>query len=123
MAALEPLSDSFRTGFPGARTSSAPRRGLATDWPMSNPVSAESPSGNSFPTRDVEPRPADRWFTWWRSAFAVAVVLVLFALGVENMALRAEWHEVEDGVLWAPRSEGLTAIEFASGSSGEAAGI
>ena len=43
----------------------------------------------------------------------VAVVAVLVALGVANIAMRARWHEVEDGVLWGARAEGVTAVEVA----------
>jgi PAS domain S-box-containing protein len=64
-----------------------------------------------------------RWFGWWRSAFACAAVVVLFLLGLDNIGLRARWKDVDDGVLWAARAEGLTALELASGSPGEAAGI
>ena len=62
------------------------------------------------------------WFAW-RSALAFLVVIVLAALGVANIALRAQWHEVEDGVLWGSRPEGVTALDLAPGSAGEAAGI
>jgi two-component system, NtrC family, sensor kinase len=55
--------------------------------------------------------------------FAVGVVVVLVVLGLENMVQRARWHEVEDGVNWAPRNEGVTAVEIVPGSTGEAAGI
>ncbi|MGE3509178.1 MAG: ATP-binding protein [Vicinamibacterales bacterium] len=55
--------------------------------------------------------------------FGLAVVLVLIALGISNITLRLRWHEVEDGVLWSNRAEGVTAIEVASGSPGAAAGI
>jgi PAS domain S-box-containing protein len=44
-------------------------------------------------------------------------------LGIENMMLRARWHEVEDGVLWSSRPEGVTAIDIAPDSAGAAAGI
>jgi two-component system, NtrC family, sensor kinase len=64
-----------------------------------------------------------RSFARWHSAFAVATVIVLFGLGLENMLLRGHWHEVEDGVFWAPRAEGVTAIEVSSGSPGEVAGV
>src|SRR5439155_6160391 len=63
------------------------------------------------------------WVVWGRSAFALMVVTVLLALGVANIALRARWHEVEDGVLWGARAEGLTALEVASGSAGAASGV
>jgi len=64
----------------------------------------------------------DRWFAW-RTLFAVAVVFVLVSLGVENIRLRARWHEVEDGVLWSQLAEGVTAKEVAAGSAGDLAGI
>jgi two-component system NtrC family sensor kinase len=64
----------------------------------------------------------DRWFAW-RTLFAIGVVAVLVVLGIENMVLRAGWHEVEDGILWANRGEGVTAVEVVPGSAGDAAGI
>ena len=35
----------------------------------------------------------------------------------------SRWHEVEDGVLWGVRAEGVTAIEIARGSAAAEAGI
>jgi two-component system, NtrC family, sensor kinase len=64
-----------------------------------------------------------RWQKWGRPALAVAVVVVLVALGVANVVMRAQWHEVEDGVLWGARSEGVTALDIAAGSPGAHAGI
>ena len=64
----------------------------------------------------------DRWFAW-RTLVAVAVVVILVALGLANMRLRARSHEVDDGVLWSDRAEGVTATEVVSGSAGDAAGI
>jgi PAS domain S-box-containing protein len=63
------------------------------------------------------------WLVWGRSAFAIVVVVVLIALGLANIGMRARWHEVEDGVLWGARPEGVTAVEVATTSSGAAAGI
>ena len=68
-------------------------------------------------------QPAASWLAWGRSAFAVAIVVVLVALGVANIALYTRWHEVEDGVLWGARPEGVTALEIAGGSAAAAAGI
>jgi len=68
-------------------------------------------------------RSEGRWFAWGRSLFAAAVVIVLVALGVANIALYSRWHEVEDGVLWNARPEGVTAIEVAPGSAAAAVGI
>src|SRR4051812_42917803 len=64
-----------------------------------------------------------RWLSWGRSAFAVAVVLVLAALGLANVAMYSRWHEAEDGVLWSSRPEGVTATDIAPGSAAAAAGI
>jgi PAS domain S-box-containing protein len=58
-----------------------------------------------------------------RPLSVAAVVVVLVALGIANIAMRAQWHEVEDGVLWGSRSEGVTAIEIAAGSPADASGI
>ena len=37
--------------------------------------------------------------------------------------LRARWHEVEDGVNWAPRAEGVTAVEVVPGLRRRRAGV
>jgi len=81
----------------------------APDWSMAdalNPVSPDSP-----------------WKTWGRSLFAVAVVVALATLGVANVVLYSRWHEVEDGVLWGARADGVVALEVAADSAGAAAGI
>src|SRR4051794_41368091 len=80
-------------------------------------------SDSTGPLAGGERRPRARWRSWWRPAFAIGVTAVLIALGIANIAMRARWHEVEDGVLWGSRAEGLTAIEVASNSSAAAAGI
>jgi PAS domain S-box-containing protein len=64
-----------------------------------------------------------RWLAWGRSLFAVAVVIVLVILGVANVAMYSRWHEVEDGVLWSARAEGVTATEVVPGSAAGIAGI
>ena len=64
-----------------------------------------------------------RWLAWGRSAFAVVVVAVLVVLGVANVTMYSRWHEVEDGVLWSGRAEGVTATDVVSGSAAAAAGI
>ena len=68
--------------------------------------------------------PADgRLRAWTRSLVAAVIVLVLAGLGIANIVQRARWHEVEDGVFWSDRAEGVTAVEIASGSPAESAGI
>src|SRR5882672_559806 len=64
-----------------------------------------------------------RWLVWGRSVFAVSVVVLLVALGIANVAMYSRWHEVEDGVLWSSRAEGVTASEVAPGTAAAAAGI
>src|SRR5262252_1067613 len=64
-----------------------------------------------------------RWLVWGRSVFAVGVVVVLIVLGVANVVMYSRWHEVEDGVLWSARAEGVTASEVVPGSAAAAAGI
>ena len=66
---------------------------------------------------------AGHWRGWARPLVVVAVVGVLVALGIANVVMRAKWHEVEDGVLWGARSQGVTAVEVAPLSAGAAAGL
>jgi len=77
----------------------------------------------SASTRASEIVSSRRWRVPARSALAALVVVVLVGLGAANIVLYARWHEVEDGVLWGTRAEGVTALEVAAGSAGAAAGI
>jgi PAS domain S-box-containing protein len=77
-----------------------------------------SPAGSGHPWTAGNPR-----FGWWRTAFAVVIVVVLGVLGVSNIVLRARWSEVDDGVFWDLRAEGVTAVELAPEGAGAAAGI
>ena len=78
----------------------------------------QPPSGGGR-TEPAEPR----WRVWGRTALALAVVVILAALGVANIVTYTRWHEVEDGVHWDSRAEGVTAVEVAAGSPGALAGI
>jgi two-component system NtrC family sensor kinase len=51
------------------------------------------------------------------------VVAGLLCLGVANIATRATWHEVEDGVLWMLRDEGVIAADIAPGSPAAHVGL
>ena len=53
----------------------------------------------------------------------VAIASVLIGLGLANVVMRAQWHEVEDGVLWGTRSQGVTAVEVSVDSPAAAAGV
>ena len=63
------------------------------------------------------------WLVWAKSAFALAVVIILLGLGIANIATFGSWHEFEDGVLWGFRADAVTALEIAPGSPAAAAGI
>jgi PAS domain S-box-containing protein len=54
---------------------------------------------------------------------ALTVVLVLLALGLANIYVRATWQEVEDGVLWVSRPDGVTAAELADRAPAKRAGV
>ena len=64
-----------------------------------------------------------RWGGWGRAMLAVAVVTILFCLAAANLVVRANWSELEDGVLWAVQPEGVVAAEVAAGTPGEQAGL
>jgi two-component system, NtrC family, sensor kinase len=63
------------------------------------------------------------WGKWSRPALPVVVVSVLLCLGAANIAARAAFREVEDGVLWALRAEGVVAAEIADGTPAAAVGL
>ena len=64
-----------------------------------------------------------RLIVWGRSLLALAVVGMLLVLGVANIALRAQAHQVEDGVLWADRAQGVTIADIAEGSPAARVGL
>jgi len=63
------------------------------------------------------------WGRWSRPALPVVVVSVLLCLGAANIATRAAFREVEDGVLWAARAEGVVAADIADGTPAAEVGI
>src|SRR5439155_4968239 len=65
----------------------------------------------------------NRWIAWTRSLGAVAVVVALAILGVANVVTYSRWHEVEDGVFWGARAEGVTAVDLVAASPAAAAGL
>lgn len=60
---------------------------------------------------------------WWRPVLPVVVVSLLLGLGMANVAALATWNEVEDGVLWTARAEGVVAAEIAPGTPADAVGL
>ena len=71
----------------------------------------------------TQPASARRSAWWWRPALLLAVVTGLLCLGVANIAALATFREVEDGVLWVLRDEGVAASQIATGSSAAVVGI
>ena len=53
----------------------------------------------------------------------IIVLSALLCLGAANIAARATWHEVEDGVLWTARDGGVVAADIAPGTPAEAIGL
>ncbi|HEX2309302.1 MAG TPA: hypothetical protein VHH91_01175, partial [Vicinamibacterales bacterium] len=47
------------------------------------------------------------WAAWGRLVLALTFVVTLLGLGAANIALRASWNEVEDGVLWVVGPQGV----------------
>jgi PAS domain S-box-containing protein len=75
------------------------------------------------PFTDLLIRANARRATWLRLLAQAAVVAVLLCLAVANIAVRATWFELEDGVLWRLQGEGLTARAIAENSPAEKAGV
>jgi two-component system, NtrC family, sensor kinase len=63
------------------------------------------------------------WTRWARPALPLVVVSGLLCLGAANIAARATWSEVEDGVLWRAHEAGVVAAEVAPGTPAASVGI
>ena len=68
-------------------------------------------------------RRRERWSAWVPPVLAVALVAVLFCLAAANVVVWANWNELVDGVLWADRPAGITAVEVAPDEAGDRVGI
>ena len=51
------------------------------------------------------------------------MLAVLLCLGAANVASRATWHEVEDGVLWIDQDGGVVAADIAPGTPADRVGL
>ena len=60
---------------------------------------------------------------WIRARAPLLVLAVLLCLGAANVASRATWHEVEDGVLWIDQDDGVVAADVASDSPAARVGL
>ena len=76
-------------------------------------------------TEGLWPTSADgpRRVQWGRAALAVIVTAALLTLVVANIAVRFSWVEVEDGILWEARAEGVVAAAVGPDAAGAQAGI
>src|SRR3954451_4095144 len=73
--------------------------------------------------RVTEAARARGWAGWGRLVVALTFVVTLLGLGAANVALRASWNEVEDGVLWVAGPQGVTAAEIDDRSPAHHSGI
>jgi two-component system, NtrC family, sensor kinase len=60
---------------------------------------------------------------WPSTTFAVLVTAALLALVALNVVSRTTWREVDDGVLWEARAEGIVATSVATRGAGVQAGL
>jgi PAS domain S-box-containing protein len=67
--------------------------------------------------------PTSRLLAWTHHSAFLVLVACLLVLAAANISLRASWAEMEDGVLWAGRPEGVFAAEVAGRSAGASAGL
>lgn len=58
-----------------------------------------------------------------KNVLVIAVALLLAALGVSNIVLKATFTLMDDGVLWLQGDEGLVAARVAAGGPGARAGV
>ena len=63
------------------------------------------------------------WARWGGPGLPILVVAALLCLGVANILARAGFHEVEDGVLWVQRPEGVVVADIAEGTPAAAVGL
>src|SRR5688500_9032443 len=60
---------------------------------------------------------------WIRARLPLFALTALLCLGAANIASRATWREVEDGVLWTVRDGGVVAADIAPGTPADAIGL
>src|SRR3954452_21476258 len=78
------------------------------------------PNGDRSRMNAFDPRQENRPLSGW-GIFALVGILLCF--GALNVAVRATWHKLEDGVLWEARPEGVMAREVAAQSTAMAGGL
>jgi len=63
------------------------------------------------------------WIRWAHAALPLVVVAVLLWLGIANIVARATFEELEDGVLWQLRPDGVVAADIAAGTPAAEVGL
>jgi two-component system, NtrC family, sensor kinase len=81
------------------------------------------PELGGIPLTQLHAAPIVGRLGWARAFLSWTFVATLLGLGLANIALRATWHEVEDGVLWVAGPQGVTATEVAPRSAADVAGL
>ena len=103
--------------------SSAGRRGMSfADSHRADPHGERLPTFEMNNDESLSGR-SGRWADWGGSALPLIVVSGLLCLGAANIAARATWSAVEDGVLWTNRAEGVVATDISAGTPTAAVGV
>ena len=97
------------TGYGACYLDDTLRVATVSDWPMADLLIPATTNRSGL--------------AWLRTLFALLVVGVLTTLGIANIALYSRWQEVEDGVLWVTRAQGVIASEVAPNSPAARAGL
>ena len=63
------------------------------------------------------------WTRWGKPGLPVAIAAALLCLGLANIAARATFNELEDGVLWTQRPEGVVVADIAAGTPAARVGL
>ncbi|MBI2188863.1 MAG: GAF domain-containing protein [Acidobacteria bacterium] len=63
------------------------------------------------------------WVRWAHAGLPLVVVAVLLWLGLANIRARASFDELEDGVLWQVRPDGVVAADIAAGTPAAQVGL
>ena len=98
------------------------RRGISFAPPYGSAGTDASPRQHSM-AEGLSRRLSGLWTRWGRPGVPVAITALLMCLGVANIVARATFHELEDGVLWTQRPEGVVASDIATGTPAARVGL
>ena len=86
-------------------------------------MDSEDPLAHEMSSGESGTGGSGRWADWGGAALPLIVVSGLLCLGAANIAARATWRAVEDGVLWTTQPEGVVATDISAGTPAAAVGI